>query len=212
MAINSHGQTLIPGIKMGLNYSSIVSDQIESSSRFGIDVGINITTRLRDKLDLISEISYSEKGAKTKARKYIAGSFQPESLNYEFFINSIHWSLIANYYLKVPNLSVQVGPVFGVRNWLPQNLDNVEVFFGTSENIDENINSLDLSKGVKESLDCSLAIGISGGTEAIRVNLRYNLGITDYYKKFNDNGNGYSIKNNFVQLSISYSFLNLRLK
>lgn len=204
---NAYGQGLIPGIKFGVNSGSIQSDQIESKSRLGLEAGISFTARMGDQLDLLTELSYSQKGAIAQGRPPAATASAPE--DYNLFINSFTWGVMANYYLKAPYISLQAGPVLGY-NRIPAGSLNNEVVFGDAENNQENINSFLLNEAITDGIDYGLAFGISGGSEALRVNLRYYLGLKDYLKNTDYNNLDYSLKANYLQLSATYSFLNFR--
>ena len=210
---NSYSQEFIPSLKAGLNMSSLQSSQIKSASKVGFDVGFNFSAVLGDKFDLISEFTLSRKGAKLQGRKttssfYGGPTLGSETFDYHLKINTGSWSVIANYYLKAPNFSLQAGPVFGYNILLPTLKEEEELYFGNSDKLEENISVSSLNDAV-EGFDFSLAAGISGGTEALRINLRYYKGFTNYYKKM-ESPKGYTIKNDFIQLSLTYLFVNVR--
>lgn len=211
MAHSSSGQYMIPGFKLGMNISSINSDQIESKSRIGINAGLNFTSRFGDNFDLITEFTYSQQGGKAVGRTYNHLNSSWTDVDHDIYFNSFHWAIIGNYYIKAPNLSVQAGPVIGFMNKLTEESRDGEVYFGSSDDINETLSLIEITEGVENGVDFFFAFGVSGGTEALRVNLRYNLGFKNYLKKGDYDGRGFSMKNNYLQLSVAYSLLNFRV-
>ena len=205
----SNGQDIIPGLKFGMNLSKLSCDQFESTPRIGIDVGITFSTLVSDNFDILSEFSFAQKGGRVRGRTY-SGSTFGELADYNLFMNSYNWNLLGNYYLKAPNFSIQAGPSIGFMNSMRGEDLSGEIFLGSSNKIEENINAYDLCEAIDRKNDFSLVLGVSGGTEALRVNIRYHHGFTNYYKSI-DKGLGYNVKNKFLQISITYIFTTVRV-
>jgi hypothetical protein len=210
IAKNSNGQLLIPGIKAGVDISNFQSPQFNSTSRKGIEAGL-IFTACYDNIDILTEFTYSQKGAKASGRKF-DGTISSDYVNYDLYFNSFSWSLIGNYYIIPSSLSIGAGPVFGMINrFQPKQLTEPEYLFGSANNKDSLISSKIFFDNLPGNFDYSLAFCISGGSEAFKVSLRYYLGLRNYYKKEDTDNIGLKMKNNLIQLSVSYSFLNIRI-
>lgn len=207
LVCHAYGQEFIPGLKLGFNSTSFHSEQMESSPGLGLEAGFFFAVRMSDQLDLLSEFNYSQKKAVAQGRSYTDFSSSllsaPEDYNVQF--NSLSWGVIANYYLKAPYISLQAGPVLSY-NKVPDDPAKDHVFFGDNEVIHSGI----LDDGFREGIDYALAFGLSGGSEALRLNVRYHLGLKDYLKNTDYNQEGYSVKANYLQLSLYYHFLNYR--
>jgi hypothetical protein len=208
-----YGQRLIPGIKAGVNFSNLKSPQFNSASRKGLDAGLVFLLRFGEKFELSTEYTYSQKGANAKGRIYDDATLKfSDYQNFKLYINSFNFSIIGNYYIKYPYLGVQAGPVFGIINRYPaiQTIDR-PYLFGSSNNMDSLIFSDKFFDSVHDNFDYSLTVGIYGGSENFKVNLRYYIGLRNYYKKDDLKNAGLSIRNNLFQISISYIFSNLKV-
>jgi len=209
--LSSFGQGVgfIPSFIGGVNFTNFKSEQFESSSKPGFVLGFNFTAQTGDKLDIITEFTFATKKINTTAREYddISASFSDSPYDVKFI--TFGWALLANYYIKAPNFSLQAGPM-AAYNYLPAtSLPVANIYYGTSNVLSENIYGNDLISNMS-GLDYGLIMGISGGTEALRVNLRYHLGLKNYYKDISING--YIVKSNYIELTIAYSFLNARVE
>jgi hypothetical protein len=210
-------QEFIPGFKLGLNNTTYKTNFLDVKSKQNLTAGVTLTALLNDKMDLISEYTYSKRGGSVLSDDISS----PLDLSFHAF----DFSLILNYYLKAPNISLQAGPIFGIHRSTPSDLstlvsnstltltdelNNDELFY-----VQESINnSFSLQK--TKSIDFALAFGISGGTEELRFNLRYIAGLSNYYKSSEfvgsyDFDKDFTIKNNILQLSIIYNLTMLRI-
>ena len=208
--LSSFGQDpgLIPSLIGGVNFAKFKSDQIENSSKPGFTLGFGLTAQLGDKLDLITEYTFATKKMTTTAREYDYSAQSFSDMSYDLKFSTLSWSVLANYYIKAPNLSLQAGPLFAYNLVSPEL--PTDIYYGTSDVLSENIDGFNFISNIS-GLDYGLIMGISGGTEALRINLRYHLGFRDYYKKIDNTGNGYAVKCNYIELTIAYSFLNVRV-
>lgn len=204
--VNGYGQVkFIPGLSGGITYASL-SNKIENKPGIGFEGKLNLVAQLGDKLDLITEYSFKQKSITLTGYEYDAYSsrYIDTPIDYTNKLNNFSFSMIANYYLIAPNLSLQLGPDFSYNMLKAINLPP-EMYLKSIN--DEYIAINDIAYGIN-GLDFSLVAGISGGTEAFRVNLRYYMGQLNYMK---NSSYDTSIKGNMLEFSITYYFLNVRM-
>lgn len=193
-----------PGIKVGFCKSSFKTEQLENSSRNGFMIGINYVATYSDYLDIIAETEYLQKGA-------IVQAIGNPNYDYNVLIHSYNTSLLGNYYIKYPYLSLQFGFSFGIFNIMKENYNDQYAKFVNPSNAQNPLNAPDFHNSLLSAkADYSLAFGISTGIDRLKLNIRYNYGISNVLKKYPLNNGGISLKNNFIQLSVSYSFIQLR--
>lgn len=150
-------------------------------------------------------------------------SSQDSSINsFDLSFHAFDFSLIFNYYLKAPNFSLQAGPIFGFYRSTPSDLEsliNNSTFNSTSNlsheelfNAQNNLNT-GFNMPKTKGFDFALALGISGGTEEFKLNLRYILGLSNFYTSDStyDFDKEFKMKNNMIQLSLIYNLTNLRI-
>ncbi|MFL5728300.1 MAG: outer membrane beta-barrel protein [Cytophagaceae bacterium] len=199
--IQAFCQDFIPGIRIGVNACRLKSDEFSGSPRIGLDAGFTFTAVMGDKLDIISEMTFSQKGATLKGYD-ISGS----DINYKMYYNSLQYAAIFNYYIKAPNLSLQAGPFFAYNLATPKS----EAYFGKTKDPLTDISAETLADGIT-GLDVGPALGISGGTESVRLNARIMPGMINYFKKVDYNGLGYKVTGATIHFSVSYLFNNVRV-
>jgi hypothetical protein len=193
-------QKFIPGIRLGLNVSNLKSSQFSSFPRRGIDAGFTLTAEMGSRVDVISEFTFSQKGAILKG--YDNSGADAEL---KMYFNSLQYAAIINYYIKAPNFSLQAGPFFAYNMCIAKD----EVYFGKTKDPFVDMSSISLAEGIT-GLDVGPVLGISGGSESIRINARYMHGLINYFKEVDYDGLGYKVTGSTIHFSISYLFNNVR--
>lgn len=211
VVMNTYGQSSIPGLVIGGNYSRFNTEQITGNGGFGFDLGFNMLSPLSDRFDLLSELIFSKNTASLEGWTIDSDHNKTFFPDYSLSVIGAKITIIGNYYLKAPNFSLQAGMVLGKNYKINSNYTAEEIYFGPSDDPVTAIASSELQNGIKKGIDYGIAFGISGGSEALRLNLRYYIGLKNYYKYSDNNQSGYTIKNNIVQLTLSYSLRNRRI-
>lgn len=178
-----------PIFKAGANFSSISIKGSSSSLKTGIHVGGGIEISLTNKIGIMPELLYSQKGGIDKANN-TSTTTSPEvktSLNY--------FSIPILFYFKpIENLNLHIGP---------------ELSFLLSAKASSANSSADIKK-FYESFDKGIAVGANYYFKNLGVGLRYVKGFNGITELiFTDNlGNDISIEktgaNNTIQASIIY--------
>lgn len=183
-----NGQSFLKyGGIVSMNYSSITSDHFDASPIIGFGAGIFRNFTLGDNFDLVNEVGFTQKGGKV---------FSGEE-EYKIRSNSFYYAAIGNYYLSAPNFSIQAGPILIIeRTTMDTNgLEQIVLDGPTGTHLDNLIFRLG------QSTQVGLTAGISGGTEFVRVNLRYIYDLTN--RKLNISGSE-TAKLPYLQLSVSF--------
>ncbi|HAM97533.1 MAG TPA: hypothetical protein DCQ26_02885 [Marinilabiliales bacterium] len=209
LTLKCNGQYIIPGFKVGGSLSTIESNQFKTSPLIGYNAGFVFTTPLTDKFDLISLLDFTRKGAIIEGRRTVILDNSTELVEEKLYINSYEWSLLGNYYLKVPGFSIQAG--FSLAKNSSRNKGMQSLYFGSTDDGSYIFSGQTLEEGIMDGIDYAAIFGISGGTEALKINLSYHAGLKNYFKNIDYNNLGYKIKCNYIELSISYSLLNWRV-
>ncbi|MEZ4962348.1 MAG: porin family protein [Saprospiraceae bacterium] len=68
------------GLVLGLNASQILGDDIGGYNKLGLQGGLRVNTILRDKMDLIVEMLYSQRGSRSKTNEFII----PRKINLQY--------------------------------------------------------------------------------------------------------------------------------
>lgn len=169
---SAFSQEIDLGVKAGANFAN-VSDVDDLSSKTGFQAGIFAGIKFTDKVGIQADVLYSQQGAKFDSGK--------------FDLNYVNIPVVLKYYL-VQGLNIQAGPQFGF-------IIDDKIYsdaFGTNS-IDANAEKSDVSAVLGAGYDFPFGI---------RIDARYNFGLTDVSKTDNFKG-----KNNVFSLALGYSFL-----
>lgn len=183
-----NGQSFLKyGGFVSTNYSFLTSDHFESNPIPGFGVGIFRTVTFADNFDLFNEVGFTQKGGKV---------FSGED-EYKLRSNSFYYAAIGNIYLSPPHFSIQAGPILMVeRSTNDSNgLEQIVLDGPTGVHLDN------LIFGLRQSTQVGLTAGLSGGTEYVRVNLRY---IYDLTSRKLDVSGSQKVKLPYIQLSVSF--------
>jgi hypothetical protein len=205
------GDTIVMGVKAGFNISNFRSPQFKASPRIGLEAAIIATERFGKNFNLIVEFNYSQLGAKAKGRT-LSDTVFSDYVVQNLFYNSVGMEAIIDFHLKSQKFSIQGGGVLNGLNWTPKKqLKDPNCFFGNSNNLDNLISSRLLFDNIKMHPNYSLIFGVSAGNKALRASLRYYLGLWNFYKKASMTSDfGAEIKNNAIQLSVSYTVQHIK--
>ena len=197
-----------PGFKASMNFGSINSDQIDFTNNLGYGFGFATMWVINERLDFFIDLTYEQFNHTVMGREALDyNSPLSEIYNeYSFGINGVYGSLLPNYYIIPEHLSVNAGIIYGV-SWLKDEMNINSVYLGNGDYLEDNISYEELGSAMS-GFDFFLAFGLSGGTENLKANLRYNLGMKNYLKEYYPDQ---KLKRNFFQLSITYYFLNVEL-
>lgn len=165
-------QELDLGVKAGVNFANI-TDVDNLSNKTGFQAGVFAGIKFTDKVGIQADLLYSQQGAEFDYGK--------------FDLNYINVPVVLKYYL-VQGLNVQAGPQFGFI------LDD-DIYIDTfgSNSIEANAEKSDVSGVIGAGYDFPFGV---------RLDARYNFGLTDVSKTANFDG-----KNTVFTLSLGYSFL-----
>jgi len=164
----------------------------------GIDGGIVFTIRTSEKLMLISEFSFSQNNA-TFLKAY---NFFHDEVDYKVKARGLQWCGLLDYYLSNPYLSIQPGFFARYNNAIP--FGDI-VYFNPNPNSSHQISSDELIDQIS-GFDYGPLFGISAGTKKVRLNIRYLLGIRNYFKYIDNYNWGYKLTGSTIHFSITYYF------
>jgi len=200
-----------PGLKASVNFSSVKSDQIEFENTVGFGGGFATMWVMNNKLDFFIDFTFENFGMSVMGREaYDYNSPLGNSYNrYTLSSNGVYGSILPNYSLIPDRLSVNAGFIYGF-TWASENSNGQLIYVGNGDYVEDNISLSELSSMMSGG-DFYIAFGISGGTEALKLNLRYNFGLKNYAKNSDYDYSDISIKRNYLQFSISYLFLNAEI-
>jgi hypothetical protein len=200
-----------PGFKAGVNFASLKSDQIEFENTVGFGGGFATMWVVNNRLDFFIDFTFENFGMKVMGREaYDYNSPLGSTYNeYSLSSNGVYGSILPNYAIIPERLSVNAGFIYGF-TWANEGTNDQLIYVGNGDYLEDNVSLSELSSMMSGG-DFYLAFGISGGTEALKLNLRYNLGLRNYAKNSNYDYSDLSIKRNFLQISISYFFLNAEI-
>ncbi|PKP04398.1 MAG: hypothetical protein CVU11_05065 [Bacteroidetes bacterium HGW-Bacteroidetes-6] len=160
----------------GIGLSNFKADSIETSPRLGFNINLGAKSELDETISFITMISFTQHGAKaTNGRVYSDTGFSSEVKEYKFYYTELGLSILANYYLKYPALSVQGGIKMGLTK-SSYSRNQYLVCFGNSANPEDNLTSSDFEYSLSK-IPCSYAIvlGAASGNEEMQVMLNYSL-------------------------------------
>lgn len=180
------------GIKFGLNVANIYEawegKTVDYDSKVGYSAGLFYSIEIIRELAIQPEILFSKKGGKT---------------TYTWW-GAVYQSSISLSYIEIPILVKFIVPT--------QSSSNPVIFFGPSlgiklggkEKIESEESSWEEKIGNLKTLDFGLIFGAGLDLgEAITVDIRYNLGLTNINKNA---GNDSYAKNRVLSITLGYSF------
>ena len=159
--------------KIGLNIASWRGDSYQQDSYARLSFGVEGQYAVTDKFGISLGLMYSQQGNNS-----MVYDLQPANGNmyrYKFKMDYLNIPILANYYL-FKGLAVKAGIQPGFR-------------------IHDNISSLITQK----SFDLSIPVGLSYESKNVCLDARYNYGLTDGMK-------GYNQKNSVFQITLGYKF------
>lgn len=172
MGTTAFSQGIDLGIKAGANFANI-SDVSNLSNKTGFQAGVFAGIKFSDKIGIQADMLYSQQGA-----EFDGG---------EFDLTYINVPVVLKYYI-IQGLNIQAGPQFG---FVVDDKISLDVFGDIGR------------KAKAEDFDLSGVIGAGYDFPlGIRVDARYNFGLTDVSKQ-----EGFEGKNNVFSLALGYSFL-----
>lgn len=165
-------QSIDLGIKAGANFANI-SDASNSSNKTGFQAGIFGGVKFSDKIGIQADLLYSQQGAEFDGGK--------------FDLSYVNVPVVLKYYL-IQGLNIQAGPQFG---------------FVVDDKITHEVFGEVVEKSKAEEFDLTAVVGAGYDFPfGIRVDARYNFGLTDISKD-----EGFKGKNKVFSLALGYSFL-----
>ncbi|MFI3306442.1 MAG: porin family protein [Rikenellaceae bacterium] len=202
MAVSTvSAQDFTYGVKVGLNLANLsgyeTGDDEKNKSRLGFAVGVTGEYSLSDKMSVSAELLYSAQGDKITYEDSgdIDGYSYSEEGKEKYNLSYLNIPILYGYKV-MDKLTVKAGIQLGFL-LSAKNVEKYECTFdGETEKYDE---EYDIKSGCN-SIDFAIPVGVAYDlTEKIAVDLRYNIGMSSIY-------DGYTSKNNVLQLSVGYKF------
>lgn len=193
---------------VGISGNNYVTDAnfLLSKSKLGFGVSLIGTTVFSDHFELFVEMNYSRNNMSFIGRESELSN--PEELN--FHLDKFNIPIILNYtYLNTKDLAlgIEMGPTISILNNFVLNDDEKSNYLLDPYYIRTEWMEFD-SQNEKISLNVFGTVGLSAEYNQFLVNLRYNLSITDPYRKvpfyspyFTPSG-----KDSYFALSLTYMF------
>ncbi len=158
--------------KIGLNIASWRGDSYQQDSYARLSFGVEGQYAVTDKFGISAGLMYSQQGNNS-----MVYDLQPANGNmyrYKFKMDYLNIPILANYYL-FKGLAVKAG---------------IQPGFKIHDNI---------SSSMTHSFDLSIPVGLSYEYKNVCLDARYNYGLTDVIK-------GYNQKNSVFQITLGYKF------
>lgn len=183
------------GIKGGVNFSNLYTDNVEDNNVLtGFNAGIFTKLAITESLAIQPELLYTTKGAELKYNNAFVNGTSTFRLNYL----ELPVLLVIN---LTDNFNLHAGPYFSYL--LDGKVTNDSQ--GTLFDIENNIKNEDYNK-----FDTGLSVGVGFDTDQLGFGVRYNYGLQKVGKERNFLGTNYTFpdgKNSVINLYISYSIL-----
>jgi hypothetical protein len=176
-----HAQTYYKaGITFGSNYSTLRSDLFTTAGgRLGLAGGFSIALGFGDKMELNTEILFTQKGASARAVRFLPEK-RVENNTYNYYYSTFEAALFGGYFPfeSIP-LQFQAGGFFGSHY---SRLDQLEadLWVDNYEVAELATQAIKLNNAFS-GVDFGPAAGISAGNGRLRFNARYYLGLKNLY-------------------------------
>ncbi|MEL6592494.1 MAG: hypothetical protein AAFP02_07535 [Bacteroidota bacterium] len=165
-------QTGFNGLKVGGTLGNFSSPTLESTYLPGFVTGGFAHTAISYRLDWFNEYSIITRGAVVPGRESIGfNRFDTAQVDQRMRFVGLEYCPVINIHIKSPYLFVQVGGFFAFQRLIG---DVGDFYWGEGDDMSDLIYLPDFKLGTTR--DGGFLFGISGGTEEIRVNLRYRHG------------------------------------
>ncbi len=193
--ISSDNSGLKFGVKGGVNFSNLYTDNVEDNNVLtGFNAGVFTKLSITESLAIQPELLYTTKGAELKYNNAFVNGTSTFRLNYL----ELPVLLVIN---LTDNFNVHAGPYFSYL--LDGKVTNDSQ--GTLFDIENNIKNEDYNK-----FDTGLSVGVGFDADQLGFGVRYNYGLQKVGKERNFLGTNYTFpdgKNSVINLYISYSIL-----
>lgn len=193
--ISSDNSGLKFGVKGGVNFSNLYTDNVEDNNVMtGFNAGVFTKLSITESLAIQPELLYTTKGAELKYNNAFVNGTSTFRLNYL----ELPVLLVIN---LTDNFNVHAGPYFSYL--LDGKVTNDSQ--GTLFDIENNIKNEDYNK-----FDTGLSVGVGFDADQLGFGVRYNYGLQKVGKERNFLGTNYTFpdgKNSVINLYISYSIL-----
>lgn len=193
------------GVIFGGNYASLRSDLFTTASgRLTATLGASVLLGFDNRLELLSEINFVQKGASVKTVVFNPEN-KPSIRNYALHHNSFEAGIFVGYQpIESMPLRLQAGGYFGA---LFHTLDrtNKDMFIGNYDNIVEATQVTLLNESMS-GIDFGPAFGVSGGEGRFRVNVRFYLGLRNLYDNIAFTTENHRIKSSSIRVAFTYFF------
>lgn len=186
------------GVKAGINFANIYEKEtgFDYGNRTGIHFGGMVQIPISKKLFLQPELVYSMQGSNA--------DIPEEETRLKMKMDYLTVPLIVKYNV-FKRFNVEAGPQIGflLNSKITAEYQDPDVIFDDGFTLDD--------KEYKNTIDCSVALGASYDfTSNIFAGIRYNVGISNVYKKdkeiIDDDGTYGNSHNGVFQLSVGYKF------
>lgn len=192
---NSSDSNLQIGIKGGVNFTNLYTDNVESNNvLIGYNAGLFAKLPLSNTFAIQPELLFTTKGAELNYNNAFVNGTSTFKLNYI----EVPLLLVIN---VTKNFNVHAGPYFAylVDGKATNNTQ------GSLFDIEKNLSNTDYNR-----FDTGLALGVGFDANPISFGVRYNYGLQKVGKERNFSGTNYTFpngKNSVLNLYISYSIL-----
>jgi hypothetical protein len=207
-------QDSTPFLRAGYNMSTISGSFLESSPRHGYVLGVGLLGNLTERFKLITEFDFKSGGGNTRGKVQSEPEFgfspaKYQEVKYEQFVSFVGWNILAGYEVIDDNLLIEGGfytsllgfPSFAVAG------KNIEYY----DDQDEYITDYSAMNETLTNFDFGLAFGVAGGNDTYRIALRYNFDLLPAELPSIDKENPNVVSHNYLQLTFTYIFSNIRL-
>lgn len=168
------------GAKVGLNATNV--SNLDAKNKMSFHVGAFAEWKLGDFVGISPELVYSRQGARYKV----------DGNKFKRRVNYLNIPVLAKLYV-LECLSVDLGPQFGLA------FNDVAKWKNGSSSGKDKVNTVN-------TFDVSFPVGISYAYEGFVVSARYNIGLTNVWKKEDV---GFNTKNHVFQFSVGYCLSDL---
>lgn len=191
ISIYSYSQSQF-GVNYGFKLQNLNTSDLNMNSFNGHFFGLSFLMFFSDNSDLITNLNYST--STLNSSSYLVNGNEYEDITDKIKVETIDFEFLYNYYLIKPDINKFQ---FGI-------LGGLGINFLNDFSYDPDWRIFDNVKGISPYY----TIGISGGTEKIRLSLRYNKNFGNYLSGAYVSSNDFEGKLSSFSLNFTYYFTN----
>jgi hypothetical protein len=167
------------GLQGGVNHFNIMTDDLQVAPRVSWTAGFTTRASFYENLQFVYGINFYDFRIDIDGRQKLELTSPTTPIEYNMI--GVQGNFFASYKLIGHNLSVEAGPVVQVNGKLEARQDKELYYVGRYD-----LNAIDIEN--VSTFNVNLAIGLSGGWEAVKLWAQYQYGVNNFLKGLDDEG------------------------